>query len=93
MPPAYTAEPEPVNAMQVLEHAHPRESGHHGDGGEEYEALVDALGVRCTVLEEEIQLKKAEIVKKGARESIRRHHHGRLNRRSVCIKSYLLCSP
>ncbi|CAD6590003.1 MAG: hypothetical protein TREMPRED_005592 [Tremellales sp. Tagirdzhanova-0007] len=66
MPPAYSAKPESANAVEVLEQAHPREQGHHGDGEDEYEALVDALGVRCTILEKEIQLKKAESVPRDA---------------------------
>lgn len=65
-PPAYTAEPDAVNAEQVLDHAHPRELGHHGEGDEAYEALVNALGVRCTVIEEEVQLRKMEKAKRGA---------------------------
>ncbi|WWD21593.1 hypothetical protein CI109_106079 [Kwoniella shandongensis] len=64
-PPAYTAEPEPVNASAVLGRAHPREAGHEGVADEEYDVLVDALGVRCTVLEEELKIKKVEREKRG----------------------------
>ncbi|WVF69679.1 hypothetical protein IAT40_004458 [Kwoniella sp. CBS 6097] len=68
-PPAYTAQPEPVNKAQVLEQAHPRSHGHDDDVEEEYDMLVDALGVRCTVLEEELQTKKAERAKRGLSEA------------------------
>lgn len=69
MPPAYTAEAEPLNSKEVLDHAHPREEGHNGEGDEAYEALVEALGIRCTVQEEELQIPKAERGKRGARTS------------------------
>ena len=92
MPPAYSAKPESANAVEVLEQAHPREQGHHGDGEDEYEALVDALGVRCTILEKEIQLKKAESVPRDASRSIHCLYYLGLNGRSFCIEAYLLCT-
>ncbi|KAK8847502.1 hypothetical protein IAR55_005360 [Kwoniella newhampshirensis] len=58
-PPAYTAEPEPINHAEVLERAHPRAAGLGGVVDEEYEVLVDALGVRCSVLEDELKMKRA----------------------------------
>ena len=63
-PPAYTAEPPPLNEKQILDRAHPRQEGHGIDVDVEYEALVDALGMRCTVLEDEMEQRKAERVKK-----------------------------
>ncbi|WVQ83168.1 hypothetical protein IAT38_005306 [Cryptococcus sp. DSM 104549] len=72
LPPAYTAEPEPINAAQVLERAHPRDdaSHRHSHGRDElvedeYEVIVDALGMRCEVLEEELRLRKVEREKRG----------------------------
>lgn len=32
---------------------------------EEYEVLVDVLGVRCIILEDEVKMKKLERVKNG----------------------------
>ncbi|KGB80153.2 hypothetical protein CNBG_5991 [Cryptococcus deuterogattii R265] len=81
-PPAYTAMAPPVNADQVLQRAHPRDHKHLEEllrsgeavveGEEEYEALVDALGVRCTVLEDEVKMKKFERAKHGG-PVLRRH--------------------
>ncbi|OCF33867.1 hypothetical protein I316_04579 [Kwoniella heveanensis BCC8398] len=73
-PPAYTAQPEPINKAQVLEQAHPRSHGHDDDVEDEYEMLVDALGMRCTVLEGEMETKKAERAKRGLPASPRRRH-------------------
>nr|ODN93679.1 hypothetical protein L204_04863 [Cryptococcus depauperatus CBS 7855] len=71
-PPAYTAEPPPVDADQVLQQAHPKihkilfnHKGTIADGEEDYEALVDALGVRCTVLEEGLKMKRLNRAKNG----------------------------
>ncbi|ORY24001.1 hypothetical protein BCR39DRAFT_548111 [Naematelia encephala] len=66
-PPAYSAKPEPINAKQVLEHAHPRESARHFDVDvdEGYDIVVDGLGMRCEVLEEEIRTQKVEREKRG----------------------------
>ena len=35
-------------------------------GEEEYEVLIDALGVRCKIQEEVIELRRAERAKRGA---------------------------
>jgi hypothetical protein len=59
-PPAYTAEPQPVDAKEVLDRAHPKTRGHGEDVEEEYETLVEGLGMRCTVLEEELEAKRGE---------------------------------
>lgn len=77
-PPAYTAMAPPINSDQVLQRAHPRDHKHLEEllgsgeavveGEEEYEALVDALGVRCTVLEDEVKMKKFERAKHGGGE-------------------------
>jgi len=69
-PPAYTADPDPINEQEVLDRAHPRRHGRDGIIDEEYDTLVEALGVRCNVLEEEIKLKKVEQEKRGTRECI-----------------------
>ncbi|KAK4684860.1 hypothetical protein P7C73_g5304, partial [Tremellales sp. Uapishka_1] len=64
--PPYSAEPEPLVAKDVLDKAHPRNTSLHGHSGDPaYDALVDALGVRCEVIEKEIQMrskKEAELV-------------------------------
>ena len=67
LPPADRPEAEPISTKDVLDRAHPREDGHQGEVEDEYEALVDGLGVRCTVLEEEMRLKKAERVKRAGK--------------------------
>ncbi|AAW45913.2 hypothetical protein CNJ01550 [Cryptococcus deneoformans JEC21] len=81
-PPAYTVEPPPINSDQILQRAHPRdhkhleglsESGETIAEEEEYEALVDALGVRCTILEDEVKMKKLERAKNGGGPVRRRH--------------------
>ncbi|OXG46619.1 hypothetical protein C355_05420 [Cryptococcus neoformans Th84] len=82
-PPAYTAEPPPINSDQILQRAHPRDhkrlealskSGETiAEGEEEYEALVDALGVRCTILENEVKMKKLKSAKHGGGSVHRRH--------------------
>lgn len=55
-PPAYTKVPPPPTEAEILLHAHPRNSevGDEVDN-EDYESLVDHLGVRCTVLEAELR--------------------------------------
>lgn len=77
-PPAYTVEPPPINSDQILQRAHPRDHKHleglseFGETiaeEEEYEALVDALGVRCTILEDEVKMKKLERAKNGGGKS------------------------
>ncbi len=74
-PPAYSAEPAPNNAKEVLDHAHPRIGTAVADGQHEYEAMADALGVRCTVLEEEVELRRMEAEKRGAGEIGLQPHH------------------
>jgi hypothetical protein len=71
-PPAYTADPDPTNERQVLDRAHPRRHGRGGVVDGEYDTLVDTLGIRCSVLEEEIKLKKADREKSGIGELRRR---------------------
>ncbi|ORX33969.1 hypothetical protein BD324DRAFT_643657 [Kockovaella imperatae] len=63
-PPAYTAEPEPVNVQEVLDQAHPKATSVVIHGA--YDAVVSAAGRRCTVLEEDIKRRgvKAEGGKK-----------------------------
>lgn len=58
LPPAYTAEPEPINAQQVLDKAHPR-GAVDGMGGD-YDGIVEITGIRCTVLEDELKLLRAK---------------------------------
>lgn len=72
LPPAYTTHPEPINVQDVLAHAHLREHGHGGDGEDAYQRWIDATGVHCSVLEEEIHLRKVEQAKRGAGQSITR---------------------
>ena len=69
-PPAYTADPEPVSEQEVLDRTHPRRHGREGIVEDEYNVLVDALGVRCSVLEEEIKLKRADREKIGIGEFV-----------------------
>ena len=64
-PPAYTADADPINEQEVLDRAHPRRHGRDGVVEEEYDLLVDNLGVRCSVLEEALRLKKEDREKKG----------------------------
>ncbi|WRT64675.1 uncharacterized protein IL334_001609 [Kwoniella shivajii] len=68
-PPAYTAEPEPINKAEVLSHAHPKRLGNtldvDDDCDEEYTVLTNALGMRCTILEEMMDSNRAEREKRG----------------------------
>lgn len=68
-PPAYTAQPDPIDEREVLERAHPRQRGHGGDVEGDYAALVGALGMRCTEIEEKLQSDKAERAKNGTGKS------------------------
>ena len=68
-PPAYTAQPDPINEQEVLDRAHPRKASVNVDVVDEYDVVVRATGVRCSVLEDAIAQKKAEKAKKGLRES------------------------
>ncbi|WVR04714.1 hypothetical protein IAU60_001725 [Kwoniella sp. DSM 27419] len=68
-PPAYTPKPEPLSKAQILEHAHPKTLGHDMDVEEEYNIIVDALGMRCTVFEEELEAKRTEMTKRGVSRS------------------------
>lgn len=53
LPPAYTAEAEPVNAQQVPEKAHPRGIAEGIDDA--YDEVVGTVGVRCLELENELK--------------------------------------
>lgn len=64
-PPAYTAQPDPIDEKEVLDRAHPRQRGHGGDADGNYALLVEALGMRCTQMEEKLLSDKAERVKNG----------------------------
>lgn len=64
-PPAYTAQPDPINEKEVLDRAHPKQRGHGGDAEGDYAALVGALGMRCTEIEEKLLANKAARVKGG----------------------------
>ena len=64
-PPAYTAKPEPVNEQEVLDKAHPHITTPSTIGDEDYDCLVEELGVRCTVLEHSLQERNAEQRKFG----------------------------
>ncbi|WVQ75920.1 hypothetical protein IAR50_005555 [Cryptococcus sp. DSM 104548] len=76
-PPAYTPEPPPINVDQVLSRAHPKTREHVRDlqegvvdGEEEYQEVVGTVGVRCTVIEEEMRMRKMDKIKRG--ETLRR---------------------
>ena len=74
-PPAYSPHPEPINAQEVLDAAHPsdRSSRASPSLGEEYDALVEMCGMRCHVLEEQLRMRYAERIKAGvARPPFRR---------------------
>lgn len=58
LPPAYTAEPEPINVQQVLDKAHPR--GAVEGMGSDYDEIVRITGVRCTIFEDELKLRRAK---------------------------------
>ncbi|RXK40938.1 hypothetical protein M231_01786 [Tremella mesenterica] len=72
LPPAYSAEPPPINKQEVLDHAHPRiETSHdEGDVYGEYDAVVEALGVRCTVLEDKLKGRSDAQVKRDLSDSV-----------------------
>ncbi|KAI9636287.1 uncharacterized protein MKK02DRAFT_44991 [Dioszegia hungarica] len=54
-PPAYTRVPDPLSEAEVLLRAHPRDQETGEEVDEDYESLVESLGVRCTVLEAEMK--------------------------------------
>jgi hypothetical protein len=58
-PPAYTADPDPNYAQQVLDKAHPRGVV---NGMGPYDGIVQSTGLRCTVLEEELRSRRAKFV-------------------------------
>jgi hypothetical protein len=66
-PPAYTPDPEPIDAKAVLDRAHPRQ--HCGDASydveTEYDGVAESLGLRCNVIEEAISSRRAERAKRG----------------------------
>ncbi|WWC59592.1 uncharacterized protein I303_102149 [Kwoniella dejecticola CBS 10117] len=68
-PPAYTAEPEPINKAELILQTHPKRPGDAVESDEdvddEYAALTNALGMRCTVIEEHIDAQKLERQKRG----------------------------
>ncbi|WWD07540.1 hypothetical protein V865_005641 [Kwoniella europaea PYCC6329] len=74
-PPAYTAEPEPINKAELISQIHPKRPGevveYDEDVDEEYAFLTNALGMRCTVIEEQMDAQRAEREKRGALASSR----------------------
>nr|XP_019005016.1 uncharacterized protein I203_01860 [Kwoniella mangroviensis CBS 8507]OCF68477.1 hypothetical protein I203_01860 [Kwoniella mangroviensis CBS 8507] len=68
-PPAYTAEPEPINKAELISQIHPKRPGevveYDADVDEEYAFLTNALGMRCTVIEEQMDAQRAEREKRG----------------------------
>ena len=56
-PPAYTADPDPVYAQQILDKIHPRGVV---SGMGEYDGVVKTTGLRCTILEEELKTRRAK---------------------------------
>ncbi|WVW78339.1 hypothetical protein I302_100293 [Kwoniella bestiolae CBS 10118] len=68
-PPAYTAEPEPINKAEVISQTHPKRPGDVVESDEdvdaEYAFLTNALGMRCTVIEDQMDAQKAEREKRG----------------------------
>ena len=82
-PPAYTAEPEPVNAQEVLDKAHPRCRGTEAPIDEAYDAIAAATEIRCNVLEEELKARKAEHAKRGGRELPTLRNLSRINAHPV----------
>ncbi|WWC68057.1 uncharacterized protein I206_101976 [Kwoniella pini CBS 10737] len=68
-PPAYSAEPEPINKAELISQIHPRRPGDAVESDEdvddEYALLTNALGMRCTVIEEHIDAQKIERQKRG----------------------------
>jgi hypothetical protein len=70
-PPAYTPKAESISAQEVLEHAHPRNGAvaNTEDVEDEYRGLVEGLGLRCNVIEEEIRSRKEERSKLSLSES------------------------
>ncbi|WWC86793.1 uncharacterized protein L201_001672 [Kwoniella dendrophila CBS 6074] len=68
-PPAYTAEPEPINKAELISQTHPKRPGDvlesDEDVDDEYAYLTNALGMRCTVIEETMEAQKADRVKRG----------------------------
>ncbi|WVQ69388.1 uncharacterized protein L199_007605 [Kwoniella botswanensis] len=68
-PPAYTAEPEPINKAELISQIHPKRPGevveYNEDVDDEYAFLTNALGMRCTVIEEQMDAQRAEREKRG----------------------------
>jgi hypothetical protein len=66
-PPAYTAKSDSISHQAIMNQAHPRDRAvvPDADVEDEYEGLVDGLGVRCNVIEEEIRLRKEARSKLG----------------------------
>jgi hypothetical protein len=59
LPPAYTPKPDPLTTQEILAQTHPREAHHiPTDVEEEYEALVEGLGIRCNIIEEQLKVQK-----------------------------------
>lgn len=56
-PPAYTAEPDPLYAQQILDKAHPRGTV---TGLGDYDGVVHTTGLRCTVLEDELKVRRSK---------------------------------
>lgn len=69
-PPAYTADPDPLYAQEILDKAHPRGIV---TGMGDYDAIVQTTGLRCTVLEDELKSRRSkfgEIRKSAAWRSV-----------------------
>jgi len=56
-PPAYTADPDPLYAQQILDKAHPRGVV---NGMGDYDGVVQTTGLRCTVLEDELKTRRSK---------------------------------
>lgn len=63
-PPAYTRVPDKISESEVLMHAHPKNQEMGEDVDEDYESLVDSLGMRCTVFEAEMK-KRARVERRA----------------------------
>lgn len=76
-PPAYTATPSPEGIHAIIDATHPRQTPCSSSLDEEdYDVLVDALGVRCRVIEDELAVRRAHLDKAGKR----KHSHSRPHR-------------
>lgn len=69
-PPAYSAEPDPMTAEHAPGKVHPR--GLVGGIDDRYDAIVQSTGIRCTVLEHELNNKRSEVSAKGKSKALHR---------------------